>query len=68
MRNKELQDIVEWLNVNKLSLNVKKTQFIVFSSSRKFVPVVSNLVINNRPITIIYTANFLGVFIDDMLT
>ena len=52
MMNKELQNIVEWLKVNKLSLNVKKTQFIViFFSSRKFVPVVSDLVIDNSPIT-----------------
>ena len=41
---------------------------MVYFSSRKFVPVVSNLVINNSPITRIYTANFLGVFIDDRLT
>ena len=66
--NKELQNIVEWLNVNKLSLNGKKTQFMVLSSSRKFVSVVSNFVINNSPITRIYTANFLGVFIDYRLT
>ena len=68
LMNKEWQNIVEWLNVNKLSLNVKKTQFMVFYSSRKSVPVVSNLVVNNSPITRIYTAKFLGVFIDDRLT
>ena len=34
MMSKELQNYVEWLNVNKLSLNVKKTQFMVFFSSR----------------------------------
>ena len=43
MMNKELQNIVEWFDVNKLSLNVGKTQFMVFFSSCKFVPVVSNL-------------------------
>ena len=68
MMKKELQNIVEWLKVNKLSLIVKKTQCIVFFSSRKFVPVVSNVVINNSQITIIYTVKFLGVFIDDRLT
>ena len=72
MMNKELQNIVEWLNVNKLnfklSLNVKKTQFMVFVSSSNFVPVVSNLVINNSLILRIYTAKLLGVFIDDRLT
>ena len=62
MMNKELLNIIEWLNVNKLSLNVKKTQFMVLFSCVKFVPVVSNLVIYNSPITRIYTAKFLGVF------
>ena len=68
MMNKELQNIEEWLNVNKLSLNVRKTRFMVSFSSRRFVPVVSNLVINNSPITRIYTAKFSSVFIDVRLT
>ena len=28
--NNELENIVEWLNINKLSLNVKKSHFIIF--------------------------------------
>ena len=28
--NKELDNILEWLNINKLSLNVKKTRFMIF--------------------------------------
>ena len=35
--NTELEKIVMWLNVNKLSLNVKKTYYIIFSTKKKYV-------------------------------
>lgn len=36
--NNELEKRVEWLNINQLSLNIKKTHYIIFTSSRrKFV-------------------------------
>ena len=43
--NNELTKTVDWLNVNKLSLNVKKTHYMIFSLSR-------NLSINNTDIMI----------------
>ena len=33
--NKELSDISKWLKVNKLSLNVKKTHYMIFHSTKK---------------------------------
>ena len=30
--NKELSKIIEWLHSNKLSLNVNKTQYMIFSN------------------------------------
>ena len=33
--NPELVKIVKWLNVNKLSLNIKKSNFIIFCPSYK---------------------------------
>ena len=33
--NTELIKVVNWLKVNKLSLNVKKTQFILFHTRQK---------------------------------
>ena len=33
--NDELQEIAMWLKVNKLSLNIKKTQYILFTSIKK---------------------------------
>ena len=31
----EINKVSEWLDVNKLSLNIKKTKFILFKSSNK---------------------------------
>ena len=33
--NEELRKVVEWLRANKLSLNIKKTQFIIFKAKNK---------------------------------
>ena len=32
--NLELKEIVTWLNINKLSLNIEKTQYMLFSSKK----------------------------------
>ena len=34
--NKELKNIVSWLNSNKLTLNIKKTHYMIFHRSRIF--------------------------------
>ena len=36
--NEDLAKIKEWLCANKLSLNVKKTHYIIFTSKTKIVP------------------------------
>ena len=33
--NKELADISMWLNANRLSLNIKKTQYMVFTRKKR---------------------------------
>ena len=35
--NKELKNIVSWLNSNKLTLNIKKTHYMIFHRSRFFL-------------------------------
>ena len=67
--NNELVKLVTWLNVNKLSLNVSKTHYIIFSSKRKKVntDVLTPIVINNLPINRVHSTSFLGVMVDEKL-
>ena len=47
--NNELCEISEWLGVNKLSLNISKTKFMVFHTSNRYVT-YSVLQMDRRPI------------------
>jgi len=64
--NEELTNVVDWLNANRLSLNVTKTSCMVLSDARiTGVPAVR---IYNRNIEFVTEAKFLGVTIDSSLT
>ena len=58
--NAELGKISTWLKVNKLSLNAKKSQFMLFRrSTRKFD--IPQIKIDNTPLKNIDSFNFLGI-------
>ena len=61
--NDEWLNISNWLKANKLSLNIKKTHFIIFHRKK---PYVSNLriQIDNQDIEQVYKTKFWGVIID----
>ena len=62
--NKELSKISEWLGLNKLSLNVKKSKYIVHKMTNKKV---DNLQLNVNGIAIekVYDFNFLGLTLNE---
>ena len=64
--NIELRKVVTWLNTNKLSLNVKKSHFIVFSSRK--VTHVPNVIISGNTVERVTKTKFLGVVLDELLT
>ena len=64
----EFNKVSEWLNVNKLSLNSKKTKFILFRSSNKKPKHEIKLSINNGDIKQVKNTIFLGIIIDECLT
>ena len=69
--NKELTNVSNSFNANKLSLNVKKTKFSFFhkSSKKDNVPLrLPNLNINRFTIERECSIKFLGVWIDENLT
>ena len=66
--NNKLTKIVEWLNVNKLSLNVKKTHYMIFSLSRNRIINDTNIKINEQMVARVACTKFLGVLIDEKLS
>ena len=64
----EINKVTEWLNVNKLSLNITKTKFILFRSINKKPKHNVKITINDIKIDQVKSTNFLGVIIDECLT
>ena len=66
--NVELNFILEWLNVNKLSLNASKTKFMLFHYPQRKVDNLSlDLKINSTSIERVSEFNFLGLTLDECL-
>ena len=61
----ELKKLDIWFRVNKLSLNVSKTNFIVFSNLKCGD---CNIEINGSEIERVYSTKFLGIYIDSKLS
>ena len=66
--NNELCKIVKWLNVNKISINISKSQYMIFQSSKKKSITKENLFINGNMIRKVESTKFLGVIIDSKLS
>ena len=65
--NNELEKLDIWFRVNKLSLNVNKTNVIMFTNKKQLRPTV-NIVLNGKNIEQVSHTKFLGVIIDENLT
>jgi hypothetical protein len=66
--NTELTKVYEWLKANKLSLNVSKTNFMIFKpSNRGRSNINQEIVINGQNIEQVHSTKFLGVIIDSKL-
>ena len=62
----ELKKLNLWFNANKLSLNVSKTNFILFCGKKKVDDI--GILINNENIERVYSTKFLGIHIDSNLS
>ena len=65
--NNELKQLGLWFRANKLSLNVNKTNFIMFNNKKQSRTDV-HIVLNGTNIEQVTNTNFLGVTIDENLT
>ena len=61
--NIELVLLNDWLKLNKLSINEKKTKFTMFYSQQRDVPNIK-LTMNNTNLEPITDFNFLGIIIN----
>ena len=55
------------IQINKLSLNIKKTQFMFFHG-RRYVDYVPNILINDCPVSKTDCIKFLGIMVDQHLS
>ena len=66
--NEEMVKVVDWLQLNRLSLNLNKTHFILFRRKRVKTSLSEDLIINNIKIGMTERTKFLGVIIDQNLS
>ncbi len=65
--NGELKKLSQWLNVNRLALNVSKTNFVIFRSIKKPLPHNVVLIMNRKAIEQKDNVKYLGVLVDQHL-
>ena len=63
----ELNNVVRWLDLNKLRLNVLKTKYMLFHMPQKVIPHLS-FTIQDNVIDYVNSFNFLGITFDCHLT
>ena len=67
--NQELFLVNEWLEINKLSLNIGKTKYMIFHPHQKdIIDLTPRLIMNGIEIERVETFDFLGVTLDENLT
>jgi len=67
--NDELKKLCDWLKANKLSINIKKTNFMLFCNFKADrTKLASSIFIGNCAIDLVLVSKFLGLQIDSKLT
>ena len=66
--NKDLKFLVKWLHANRLSLNIDKTEFIIFRPPRKTLSTRITLTLDNTKLFESTNIKYLGLLLDSRLT
>ena len=66
--NNDLKGITHWLNANRISLNVSKTEFVVFRSPRKEIEHELKIKLNGKRLYPSPYIKYLGVLLDEHLS
>ena len=65
--NSDLKNLSQWLKANKLSLNVTKTELIIFHSSSKKTDPSLKIILDRKRLIQTETVKYFGVLLDDRL-
>ena len=65
--NSDLKNLSQWLKANKLSLNVTKTELIIFHSSSKKTDPSLKIILDGKRLIQTDTVKYLGVLLGDRL-
>ena len=65
--NQGLQGLSDWFRCNKLTLNLKKTEFVYFGGPKGKNPEGLSLLVGGEEIKRVEGARFLGVWVDELL-
>ena len=62
--NAQLTGVQEWLTLNQLTLNIKKSKFIIFKSHKKPLKRELHLQLSGNDLQRVEESKFLGIIID----
>ena len=65
--NKHLLDVVTWCEANKLTINVSKTNYMLFKNRGRQVSTSEKLEIKGTVLNLVDTVSFIGLNIDEKL-
>ena len=64
--NSESEKLTEWIRANKLSLNLQKTKYMLFSNSLETLP--SHVIFDDTHLECVSEIKFLGITVDNKLS
>ena len=65
--NKDLKFLVQWLNANRISLNVAKTEIVIFRRKKKHLDCDLNSKLCGKKLKPSNYARYLGIYLDEYL-
>ena len=65
--NLDMKNLTDWLNPNKISVNVQKTKLIIFKHQRKKIDREVKIKFNRKPLYPTDSVKYLGIRIDENL-
>jgi hypothetical protein len=68
--NEDLDKISKWMKINKLTLNVKKTKWVLFTTAqrRKTLNIINTIAMDGEMIDTSNSVKYLGLILDEFLT